>query len=123
RLFSSSSSTSWKSIPKSKAMRIKLRTHSGASKRFFLNGNGQFKRCQSGKQHLMLNKSNRNKRDLKPMVLISSRTQTRLLRRLLPYCGKRAGFRRIDIRECVWFKSGRFQGIGDSLRSAIIRAK
>ncbi|CAH7668394.1 hypothetical protein BY996DRAFT_4592174, partial [Phakopsora pachyrhizi] len=57
------------------------------------------------KKHLMLNKSNQNKRDLKSMDMISSRTQTRLLRRLLPYFGKRAGFGRINIRECVQFKS------------------
>lgn len=45
RGFSSSNSQQWKSSkPKNKPCRYKLSTHKGASKRFFVTGNGQFKR-------------------------------------------------------------------------------
>ncbi|WAR51771.1 hypothetical protein PtB15_1B207 [Puccinia triticina] len=101
RTFSASPSTQWKSIgspKKNRKTRAKLRTHQGASKRFFVTGRGQFKRVQAGTQHLMTGLSQSRKRKLKPMVIVK-RSQTSLLRKLLPYAGKRAGFRKLDQSE------------------------
>jgi hypothetical protein len=49
RAFSISPSTHWKSIgtpKKNRKTRCKLKTHQGASKRFFVTGRGQFKRVE-----------------------------------------------------------------------------
>ncbi|POV99149.1 hypothetical protein PSTT_13956 [Puccinia striiformis] len=121
--FSSSPSTQWKSIGspnKNRKTRAKLKTHQGASKRFFVTGKGQFKRVQAGTQHLMTGLTQNRKRKLKPMVIVK-KSQTSLLRKLLPYAGKRAGFRKLDQSESVWWKSGKLQKSG-ALQQAINRS-
>ncbi|KAA1127470.1 hypothetical protein PGTUg99_036996 [Puccinia graminis f. sp. tritici] len=124
RAFSISPSTHWKSIgtpKKNRKTRCKLKTHQGASKRFFVTGRGQFKRVQAGTQHLMTGLSQTRKRKLKPMVIVK-RSQTSLLRKLLPYAGKRAGFRKLDQSETVWWRSGKLQKSGVALKQAIQRS-
>ncbi|KAG0146164.1 hypothetical protein CROQUDRAFT_723057 [Cronartium quercuum f. sp. fusiforme G11] len=121
--FSTTNPTYWKSIkPKNKPNRYKLKTHQGASKRFFVTGNGQFKRCQAGKQHLMTGTSHTNKRKLKPMIIVNKSHNNRL-RKLLPYSYKRAGFRRVNERDTVWWSSGKLQKTGLALLNAINRAE
>ena len=61
------------------------------------------------------------KRRLKPMIIVNS-AHTPLLRKLLPYAGKRAGFRKLDQSESVWWKSRSLQVSGDALKLAIHRA-
>ncbi|EGG11394.1 uncharacterized protein MELLADRAFT_74050 [Melampsora larici-populina 98AG31] len=123
RLFSSSIPSNWKSSkPKNKPNRYKLKTHQGASKRFFVTGHGQFKRSQAGKQHLMTGTSHSKKRKLKPMIIVN-KTHTTKLRKLLPYVGKRAGFRKVNEVDSVWWSTGRLQKSGSALRLAILRAK
>ncbi|KAH9823890.1 hypothetical protein DFH28DRAFT_1047773 [Melampsora americana] len=123
RLFSSSIPSNWKSSkPKNKPNRYKLKTHQGASKRFFVTGHGQFKRSQAGKQHLMTGTSHTKRRKLKPMIIVN-KTHTTKLRKLLPYVGKRAGFRKVNEIDSVWWSTGRLQKTGLALKSAILRAK
>ncbi|PLW47272.1 hypothetical protein PCANC_12425 [Puccinia coronata f. sp. avenae] len=124
RNFSASSSNEWKSIgtvKKNRKTRSKLKTHQGASKRFFVTGRGQFKRVQAGTQHLMTGTHQSRKRKLKPMIIIN-KSQTSLMRKLLPYAGKRAGFRKLDQSETVWWKSGKLQKSGLALSAAIKRS-
>ncbi|KAA1068275.1 hypothetical protein PGTUg99_031162 [Puccinia graminis f. sp. tritici] len=124
RAFSISPSTHWKLIgtpKKNRKTRCKLKTHQGASKRFFVTGQGQFKGVQAGTQHLMTILSQTRKQKLKPMVIVK-RSQTILLRKLLPHAGKRAGFRKLDQSETVWWRSGKLQKSGIALKQAIQRS-
>ncbi|POW17483.1 hypothetical protein PSHT_06392 [Puccinia striiformis] len=87
--FSSSPSTQWKSIGspnKNRKTRAKLKTHQGASKRFFVTGKGS-SRYTTFDDGLTQNR----KRKLKPMVIVK-KSQT-------VYC--RAGFRKLDQSESV----------------------
>ncbi|KNZ53340.1 50S ribosomal protein L35 [Puccinia sorghi] len=121
--FSSGSPSQWKSIgspKKNRKTRSKLSTHQGAAKRFFVTGRGQFKRA-TGTQHLMTGMRQNRKRKLKPMIIVNP-AHTPLLRKLLPYAGKRAGFRKLDQSETVWWKSRTLQISGDALKQAIHRA-
>ncbi len=45
-------------------MKQKLKTHSGAAKRFRLSASGKIKRKQKYKRHLLVNKSSKRKRHL-----------------------------------------------------------
>ncbi|MBW0465445.1 hypothetical protein O181_005160 [Austropuccinia psidii MF-1] len=119
--FSTTATNNWKSIgKKTRKLRYKLKTHQGAKKRFFLTGRGQFKRSQSGKQHLMTGLSRQHKRRLKPMVIVNQ-THSNLLRKLLPYT-KRAGFRKLNEKETVWWKTSSLQKSGHALNQAIKRS-
>lgn len=62
----------------------KLKTHSGAKKRFKKTASGKIKRKKSGGRHLLLGKSNPRKRRLKESAYIHETQQSRL-ERLLPY--------------------------------------
>jgi len=63
---------------------MKLKTHSGASKRFKITGNGKVVRRQSGKRHLLSHKSSRRKRNITGGVLVHSGEVT-MVHRLLPH--------------------------------------
>ncbi|OMJ29114.1 50S ribosomal protein L35 [Smittium culicis] len=62
----------------------KLKTHTGAAKRWKRVANGLYKRKQAGKQHLNSKMSPSRRRSLGKTVLSNS-VQTRVLNRLLPY--------------------------------------
>ena len=62
----------------------KLKTHSGAKKRFKKTANGKIKRKKSGGRHLLIGKGNSRKRRLKESAYIDS-TQEARLERLMPY--------------------------------------
>lgn len=64
--------------------RIKLKSHSGASKRFTRTGSGKLMRRQSGLRHILTTKNARRKRRLSGVVPVSKIDRAGLSR-LLPY--------------------------------------
>ncbi|RUP25415.1 hypothetical protein BC936DRAFT_138837 [Jimgerdemannia flammicorona] len=74
------------SIPSLMSVRFmsKLKTHSGAKKRFMPISNGNFKRWQVGKRHLNITFSHERIHRLGNSVL-ATKTQRRMLRRAMPY--------------------------------------
>ena len=62
----------------------KLKTHSGASKRFHKTGTGKFKRGQSKMRHILTSKETKTKRHLRSGVLVSV-ADTPKVARMLPY--------------------------------------
>ena len=53
----------------------KLKTHSGAAKRFHKTGTGKFKRGQSKMRHILTSKATKTKRHLGGLVLVSKADQ------------------------------------------------
>ncbi|KAI8996958.1 hypothetical protein BDB01DRAFT_769282 [Pilobolus umbonatus] len=68
----------------SRGMAQKLKSHSGAKKRFFPTSNGNFKRWQVGLRHLNSGFSAERTNRLSRKVFVDN-TQKRMLRRALPY--------------------------------------
>jgi large subunit ribosomal protein L35 len=62
----------------------KLKTHSGAAKRFKKTGTGKFKRGQSKMRHILTSKSVKTKRHLRQITLVSE-ADTPKVARMLPY--------------------------------------
>ena len=62
----------------------KMKTHSGASKRFKFTGTGKIKRKKAFKSHLLTKKSNKRKRDLRKDALVH-KTNEKAVKKLLPY--------------------------------------
>jgi large subunit ribosomal protein L35 len=62
----------------------KLKTHSGAAKRFHKTGTGKFKRGQSKMRHILTSKATKTKRHLGGQVLVSEADQAKVAR-MLPY--------------------------------------
>ncbi|MBI3976942.1 MAG: 50S ribosomal protein L35 [Chloroflexi bacterium] len=62
----------------------KLKTHSGAKKRFKVTGSGKIMRTKGGKSHLRRNRAPRAKRLYDEMIEVS-RADIPNLKRLLPY--------------------------------------
>lgn len=62
----------------------KLKTHSGAAKRFKKTGTGKFKRGQSKMRHILTSKSTKTKRKLGTITLVSV-ADTPKIARMLPY--------------------------------------
>jgi large subunit ribosomal protein L35 len=62
----------------------KLKTHSGASKRFSRSGTGKVMRRKSGRRHLLTGKARDRKRRLKSVTAIE-KAAARTASRLLPY--------------------------------------
>ncbi len=56
----------------------KMKTHSGAKKRFKITGSGKIKRFQSNASHLMRKKSKRAKLNLRGATLVSKADETRM---------------------------------------------
>lgn len=63
---------------------MKVKTHSGAAKRFAKTGSGKLMRRKAGKRHILTSKRRNRKRRLSGTVEVD-RTMTLALRRLLPY--------------------------------------
>ena len=66
----------------------KIKTHSGASKRFKKNGSG-LKRKRAGKSHILTKRTTKNKRQLRGTVLISKSDQRKVVRMLKTSSGKK----------------------------------
>lgn len=62
----------------------KLKTNSGAKKRFRITKNGKVKRAKGFKSHLLERKSSKRKRNLRG-VTISSEVELGRIKRMLPY--------------------------------------
>ena len=62
----------------------KLKTHSGASKRFHKTASGKFKRGHSKMRHILTSKVTKSKRHLGKQGLIS-KADTPKIARMLPY--------------------------------------
>ncbi|MFC6646544.1 50S ribosomal protein L35 [Granulicella cerasi] len=62
----------------------KLKTHSGAAKRFKKTASGKFKRGQSKMRHILTSKSVKTKRHLRQITLVSV-ADTPKVARMLPY--------------------------------------
>lgn len=64
--------------------KYKIKTHSGAKRRFGISGRGKFLRRKHAISHLRRRKSRHARRLISEMVPVH-RTQAKALRRLLPY--------------------------------------
>ena len=62
----------------------KLKTHTGAAKRFKKTGTGKFKRGQSKMRHILTSKSSKTKSKLGKIVLVSVADAPKVAR-MLPY--------------------------------------
>ena len=63
---------------------MKVKSHSGASKRFHKTGTGKFVRKKAGKRHILTSKKRDRKRRLSGSVVVDQ-TKSAALGRLLPY--------------------------------------
>ena len=63
---------------------LKLKTHSGASKRLSKTGSGKLRRRKAGKRHILTSKARDRKRRLKGTTPVDH-TMTLSMNRLLPY--------------------------------------
>lgn len=61
----------------------KMKSHSGASKRFKKTANG-FKHKQAFKSHILTKKSTKRKRQLRPMLQVHA-ADKKLVQRMLPF--------------------------------------
>ena len=62
----------------------KIKTHSGAKKRFSLTKTGKVKRAHAYKSHILNKKSTKRKRNLRNVVMADV-TNVAQLKRLIPY--------------------------------------
>jgi len=62
----------------------KLKTRKAASKRYKVTGSGKFLHRHAFKGHLLMKKSNRQKRKLSQILCVNSR-DTRAIKLMLPY--------------------------------------
>ena len=62
----------------------KMKTKSGAAKRFKVRGSGSIKRSQAFKRHILTKKSTKVKRQLRGMAEIHE-SDVKLVRAMLPY--------------------------------------
>jgi large subunit ribosomal protein L35 len=69
---------------KSTKVKLKLKTHRGAAKRFKITSTGKVLRPHSGKRHLMGTKLPKRMRHLKKMTLVHP-TDVEHVKRMLPY--------------------------------------
>jgi len=64
----------------------KMKSHSGAKKRFKMTGTGKVKRGHQGKSHILTKKDTKRKRRLRQQTLVST-TQEKTVKNLIPYKG------------------------------------
>ncbi|MBQ2676044.1 MAG: 50S ribosomal protein L35 [Clostridia bacterium] len=62
----------------------KIKTHSGAKKRFSLTKNGKVKRAHANKSHILNKKTTKRKRNLRKTTMADV-TNVAQLKRLIPY--------------------------------------
>ena len=65
-------------------MKIKIKTHKGAAKRFKKTGTGKFVRAAAFKRHILTSKPTKRKRQMRGNILVDDADQHKL-RRMLPY--------------------------------------
>ena len=64
----------------------KMKTKSGAKKRFRVRGSGSIKRSQAFKRHILTKKSTKNKRQLRGAVAVHE-TNMGSIAKMLPFAG------------------------------------
>ena len=64
----------------------KMKSHSGAKKRFKMTGTGKVKRGHQGKSHILTKKDTKRKRRLRQQTLVST-AQEKTVKNLIPYKG------------------------------------
>lgn len=62
----------------------KIKTHSGAKKRFSLTKNGRVKRAKAYKSHILTKKSPKRKRNLRKGTYVAAQEEKNI-KRLIPY--------------------------------------
>ena len=62
----------------------KIKTHSGAKKRFKLSKNGKPIRSHANKSHILTKKSTKRKRNLRQTTVVD-KTNEKQIKRLIPY--------------------------------------
>ena len=62
----------------------KIKTHTGAKKRFKLTKTGKVKRAHAFKSHILNKKTTKRKRNLRKLVT-ADKTNTAQIKRLIPY--------------------------------------
>lgn len=62
----------------------KIKTHSGAKKRFKLTKNGKVIRAHANKRHILNKKNTKRKRDLRKTT-VADKTNVAQVKRLIPY--------------------------------------
>lgn len=62
----------------------KIKTHSGAKKRFKLTKNGKVIRAHANKRHILNKKTTKRKRDLRKTT-VADKTNVAQVKRLIPY--------------------------------------
>jgi len=62
----------------------KMKTKSGAAKRFRVRGNGSIKRYSAGKRHILTKKTTKRKRQMRKRSAVDS-TNLAAVRNMLPY--------------------------------------
>ena len=62
----------------------KLKTHSGAKKRFILSKTGKVRRAHAYKSHILNKKSTKRKRNLR-QVTVADKTNVAAVKRMIPY--------------------------------------
>jgi len=60
----------------------KMKTHSGAKKRFKITGSGRVRRAKAGKSHQMTGKNRRRRRRLRKNDMVDKADEPRVLRML-----------------------------------------
>ena len=65
-------------------MKMKLKTHRGAAKRFKKTATGKFKRASAFKRHILTSKSTKRKRSLRKSTTVADQDAPKLAR-MLPY--------------------------------------
>lgn len=62
----------------------KVKSHSGAGKRFRFTKNGKIKRAKMNHRHILTKKSTKRKRQMRQATYVSD-TQVKTLKKILPY--------------------------------------
>ena len=62
----------------------KVKTNSGAKKRFALTGSGKIKRKHAYKSHILTKKTTKRKRNLRKATMTDS-TNSKVMKKILPY--------------------------------------
>ena len=62
----------------------KIKTHSGAKKRFKLTKNGKVKRAHAFKSHILNKKTTKRKRNLRKTI-VADVTNTATIKKMIPY--------------------------------------
>ena len=61
----------------------KMKTHSGAKKRFTVTGSGKVRRMKAYKSHILTKKSSKRKRNLRRPTIVTTNGEVRRIKRLI----------------------------------------